>query len=94
MFFFEKKEPKNFCLFGAAQGEAGSRLLTIAWEQDFFASFFQKSRLSFSAKKRRPQGPPSLGRKRPKKRCCRSSIAENSLHRLTDRMQAFCCDAP
>jgi len=43
MFFFEKKEPKTFCLFGPAQGEAGSRLLTKAWEQDFFASFFQKA---------------------------------------------------
>jgi hypothetical protein len=41
MFFFEKKEPKNFSLFGSAYGTAIPRKIAAPWERDksLFASF-------------------------------------------------------
>jgi len=38
---FLKKRTKTFCLLGGAQGEAGSRQVIAAQEQEFFVSFFK-----------------------------------------------------
>jgi hypothetical protein len=47
MFFFEKKEPKNFYLLVSAQAGSAVRQVASAQEQKFFASFFQKRSSSF-----------------------------------------------
>jgi hypothetical protein len=44
-----KKEPKNFCLFGAAQGGVKRDPVDRAQAQRFFGSFFQKRTLLLHA---------------------------------------------